>query len=399
MMFSFPTFGDVRRLARRILICFLLFTLSPTTSSVLAQNHSHPPLGIAWQVQGSWQIRGVVAPLLTGSTVEPGSLLRPGVGTVNHSITVLLPDGQRVLYECFTIEDCARGFRVPSLYRRPDPFAVDMVARIHSVLLRENGSQGLAIKSSIGQDSSLPRDEIVAVLDSSKTVEVAGLATNLSNGRYTYDVQSLDRTYPPQFHLALEKSAPFITVALPTVGVFVLTISDDLNTPRINLFIAAIMPAQAASITNSFNQAKALMKEWNREGQGWPIHDFQRAYLISLMLGAQPLSTSLQVNAADKDISKAETPSYTESETTVTAEPTFSPKPGVFDGDTAVTLKCETPGATIHYSIDGSQPVAVSPVYHAPIMVKGTELTIKSFASAAAKKDSAVITGIFRIRQ
>jgi hypothetical protein len=398
MMFSFPALGDVRRFVRSIVICLLLFALPPTTTSVLAQNHSHAPLGIAWQVQGSWQIQGVDAPLVTGSTVEPGSLLRPGLGTVNHSITVLLPDGQRVLYECFTVEDCARGFRVPSLYRRPDPFAVDMVAHIHSVLLRENGSQGLAIKSSIGQDSRLPRDEIVAVLDSSKRVKIAGLASNLSNGRYAYDVQPLDGTYPPQFHLAVEKSAPYITVALPSFGVYVLTLSDDLNTPRIDLFIVAVNSAQAASVTKSSSEAKGLMKVWNREGQGWPIHDFQRAYLISLMLGTKSLSTGLQVNAADKNISKANTLSHAESEATVTAEPTFSPKPGVFDRDTGVTLRCETPGAILHYTVDGSQPVASSPVYDAPIMVIGTELTIKSFASAAGKKDSAVVTGVFRIR-
>jgi hypothetical protein len=31
-------------------------------------------------------------------------------------------------------------------------------------------------------------------------------------------------------------------------------------------------------------------------------------------------------------------------------------------------------------------------------MVIGSELTIKSFASVAGRKDSAVVTGIFRIR-
>jgi hypothetical protein len=31
-------------------------------------------------------------------------------------------------------------------------------------------------------------------------------------------------------------------------------------------------------------------------------------------------------------------------------------------------------------------------------MVKGTELTIKSFASVAGKKDSPIVTGIFRIK-
>ena len=83
----------------------------------------------------------------------------------------------------------------------------------------------------------------------------------------------------------------------------------------------------------------------------------------------------------------------------VTPEPRFFPKAGAFDKDTEVTLRCDASQATIHYTVDGSQPVAGSPVYQAPIMVKGTELTIKAYAGAAGKKDSAVVTGIFRIRE
>jgi uncharacterized membrane protein len=83
----------------------------------------------------------------------------------------------------------------------------------------------------------------------------------------------------------------------------------------------------------------------------------------------------------------------------IAGEPKFSPEPGVFAGDTQVTLRCATPGAVIHYTFDGSQPVAGSPVYTAPISVKGTELTIKAFASVPGKKDSAVVTGIYRIRE
>jgi hypothetical protein len=48
---------------------------------------------------------------------------------------------------------------------------------------------------------------------------------------------------------------------------------------------------------------------------------------------------------------------------------------------------------------NGSQPLKSSPIYGAPIMVKGTALTIKAFASAPGKKDSPVVTGIFRIAE
>jgi hypothetical protein len=82
----------------------------------------------------------------------------------------------------------------------------------------------------------------------------------------------------------------------------------------------------------------------------------------------------------------------------VSGEPTFSPKAGYLQGDTEVTLRCDTPGATIHYTVDSSQPTADSPVYAAPISVKGAGLTIKAFSSMPGRRDSPVVTGIYRIR-
>jgi hypothetical protein len=90
--------------------------------------------GLAWQVRGTWQLAGAGRPLRAGDAVPPASLLQPDDTAGDHSITILLPDGQRVLYECFTVADCARGFRVPSLIRKPDAFAVDMLARIGAIL-------------------------------------------------------------------------------------------------------------------------------------------------------------------------------------------------------------------------------------------------------------------------
>jgi Fn3 associated len=68
-------------------------------------------------------------------------------------------------------------------------------------------------------------------------------------------------------------------------------------------------------------------------------------------------------------------------------------------GDTNIVLQCDTAGAVIHFTVDPSQPTANSPVYRAPIVVKGAGVDIKAFASAPGKKDSAVVTAIFRMRK
>ena len=395
-MLSFQSLSSVSLLSGSALLWLSFLTLP--AASLGAQEAEKAPAGLAWHVQGIWQAEGKSAPILTGDPVQPGSLLQPSNGTANHSIIVLLPDGQRFLYECFTVEDCARGFRVPSLFRTPQQFAVDMLAHIQTVLVRGNH----AFSANIQPVPRWPRDEVVAELGPDNRVHVAGLAAKLPNGRYTYNLQPLDPAYPRQSHLVLEKTAPSVTLALPSPGLYVLTITDDQNTPRIDLFLAAVSPAQAADFEKSFSDAKALMKQWNGDYYGWPIHDFQWAYLQSLVLGAKPLTTGGQVGLAGKIASNAGVPGglgdTAEDRAGVTGEPTFFPKAGLLAGDTAVTLRCDAPGATIHFTVDGSQPVASSPVYRAPIIVKGTELTIKAFASAAGRRDSAVVTGIFRIR-
>jgi hypothetical protein len=360
--------------------CLLILTLSAT-----AVRAKEAPLGVAWQVRGRWLIEGKGAPILTGDAIPPGSLLQPTGEPANHSIIIFLPDGQRILYECFLAQDCGRAFRVPSLYRVPDLVAVDLLARIRTVLSRRT----LDAESGRHQAHRVPRDESLVVLGPGNRVDIAGLAASLPKGRYTYDLRPFDPANPPRLHVILEKNSPNITLSLPSSGLYELTLSDQLNTPRIDMLIAAISPAQSTRVLKSYHDAKALLGDWNIDYQGWPIHDFQRAYLEALVLGIKPSPATMQ---ADLTTGKARPAG-------ITTEPAFLPRPGVFKGDTAVTLRCDSPGATMHYTVDGSQPFDNSPVYHAPIMVKGTELTIKAFAVAPGEKASPVVTGIFRIQE
>jgi hypothetical protein len=242
--------------------------------------------GVAWQVQGTWQAAGEGAPIRAGDAIQPASLLQPDDKVGDHSIVVLLPDGQRVLYECFTRVDCARGFRVPPLAAQPDVFALEMLARIRAALSAKNHSVSNGYHA--GSAAQMSRDEDVAVLNAANHVQIAGLLTQLPNGRYTYDLRPLNPAYPPQFHLILEKTAPTIDLALPASGLYDIIISDALDMPRIDLFVDAIGPAQSPEF-ESFLHAKEVMAQWNEDYAGWPIHDFLRAYLESFTQSAKPL--------------------------------------------------------------------------------------------------------------
>src|SRR5436309_5927499 len=74
-----------------------------------------------------------------------------------------------------------------------------------------------------------------------------------------------------------------------------------------------------------------------------------------------------------------------------TATPSAFPAPGTFGVTQRITLLCATPGATIHYTIDGSTPDQSSPtfdVYKLPVLeaindgdrAVSTTYTLKDFA-------------------
>jgi hypothetical protein len=262
-------------MSRKVLVCVLIFAAGACSLQAKRSN-----AGLAWQVQGIWQIGGKGAPIRSGDAIAPASLLQPSDTAGDHSITVLLPDGQRVLFECFTVADCVRGFRVPSLIHTPDAFAIEMLARIGAVLSSKRTTE-LNGKHA-GHATQTSRQEAVEVLDAVNRVHVAGLIGGLPKGHYTYDLRSLDPTCPPQFHVALEKTAPSIALTLPAAGLYNITITDALNAPRVDLLLAAIQPAQSMHF-QSFNRARETMEKWNDDYAGWPIDDFLRAYLESLM--------------------------------------------------------------------------------------------------------------------
>jgi hypothetical protein len=273
---------------------------------------------------------------------------------------------------------------VPSLYRKPEPIAADLLRRVNAVAQQKSANKE---DDQLQGESRSPRDEAVAVIGPDKKVEIEGLAAALSNGTYSYAVRSLSRASQQPTNGEFEKLARSVTLTLPSDGLFEVSITDRQNTPRVNLLIAAIPQPRAANMLKSFQDVKVLLKDWNEDYQGWPVHEFQRYYLRSLMLGIQPIPRHGEASPTRGKNQRSG----------ATAEPRFSPFPGVFRGDTEVRLQCDTQNAVIHYTVDGSQPLEGSAVYRAPIVVKGTALTIKAFASVSGKKDSPVVTGIFRI--
>jgi len=351
-------------------------------SAACAQPVSPAQAGMAWQVQGEWRVDRRHATIRDGDAVEVGTLLRPVGSAPDHSIAILLPDSQRIFYECFSSQDCSRGFLVPRLMADPDPFAVEMMARVRAVLAK--GSRGATAAAS-GMPRPIPRDEAILTLDSGNRAEIGGLAQSLPEGRYVCYAQRIDAGNSEPLRLAVEKSAPRLSLVLPQAGIYEIKIRDDRNVLRIDLFAAAETADRAQELGQHFSRAKALLRSWNEVFKGWPVHELLRAYLQGLVFNVNSSRIAEASASVTDGVHKM----------AHTAPPVFSPRPGYQGRDIAVSLQSTTEGATIHYMLGGAQPTATSPVYKAPIMVKASGLMIEAFASAPGMKDSPVVTGTF----
>jgi len=78
---------------------------------------------------------------------------------------------------------------------------------------------------------------------------------------------------------------------------------------------------------------------------------------------------------------------------TVTA-PIFRPPPGPIDGPVYVVIDCRTPGASVYYTTDGSEPTEESTRYESAVEVMpGTTLTARAFR--ARWNPSPVVRGTY----
>ena len=79
------------------------------------------------------------------------------------------------------------------------------------------------------------------------------------------------------------------------------------------------------------------------------------------------------------------------------AEPTFSPPGGTYTAAQMVSILDAIPGATIHYTTDGSTPTSTSAVYSTPITVGATE-QLKANAVATGHLQSATAAASYTIK-
>ena len=80
------------------------------------------------------------------------------------------------------------------------------------------------------------------------------------------------------------------------------------------------------------------------------------------------------------------------------AKPVFTPSAGQYFGPVEVIITCDTPGADIYYTTDGSDPTQSSNYYTAPVNISSTT-TLKARAYAENLDPSSITQGTYNIAE
>ena len=83
--------------------------------------------------------------------------------------------------------------------------------------------------------------------------------------------------------------------------------------------------------------------------------------------------------------------------TPTVAKPTFSPAAGTYYEAQNVTISTTTTGATIYYTVDGTDPTTSSAVYSTPIAISQTT-TVKAMAAKSGMNNSSIASATYTIQ-
>jgi hypothetical protein len=242
--------------------------------------------GMVWERHGDWHLNGSSDTLRLGEAVPPGGVITAGPEGSTHSMIILLPDGQRLLCECFEAKICSQGFRVPAITPSPKPVVWDMFVAVRNVLLLRPKAAETAFPTPVGRAEMAGHFEMVAPVTPQGEISISPALRVLPSGQYSLSVmqegqQPTATTTPAAQPLDWNPARPLAQVRVGGIGLYHIRVSDQAYTPRIEIEVLATslasFPAEAAGL----KQTRETILNWSHTQEGWPLHPFLRVYLES----------------------------------------------------------------------------------------------------------------------
>lgn len=264
----------------------ILVLLGGSATTVVAEGGpaSSDPTGMVWERHGDWHLNGSSDTLRLGEAVPPGGLITAGTESSTHSMIILLPDGQRLLCECFEANTCAQGFRVPAITPPPKPLVWDMFVAVRNVLLLRPMAAQTAFPIPVGRAEMAGNFEMVAPVSPQGEISITPALRVLPPGQYSLSVmkegqQPAASTVPAVQPLDWNSARPVAQVRVGGVGLYHIRVSDQSYIPRIEIEVLAASPASYPAEAAGLKQTRETILGWSHIQEGWPLHPFLRVYL------------------------------------------------------------------------------------------------------------------------
>jgi hypothetical protein len=237
---------------------------------------------MVWEKHGEWHLNGSSDTLRLGEAVPPGGLITAGAEGSTHSMIILLPDGQRLLCECFEAKICSQGFRVPAITPSPKPAVWDMFVAVRNVLLLRPEAAETAFPIPVGREEMAGHFEMVAPVTPQGEISISPALRVLPAGQYSLSVmkegqQPTASTQPLDWNSA----RPLAQVRAGGIGLYHVRVSDHEYTPRIEIEVLATSLASYPAEVAGLKQTRETVLNWSHTQEGWPLHSFLRVYLES----------------------------------------------------------------------------------------------------------------------
>jgi hypothetical protein len=280
---------DVRRASFLLAILSALLVYGPSIATVAGNETPDSEFsGMVWERHGDWHLNGSSAMLRLGEAIPPGGLLTAGAGSGAHSIVILLPDGQRMLCECYDAQRCSQGFRVPAITPRPDPAVWNMFVAVRNVLLSRSATAEVAFPMTAGRAAMAANVEMVAAVSPQGEISITPALRVLPTGQYSLTVTTNGQPAAAAIPSAVQplnwtSGQKVAQVRVGAPGLYRIRVSDQTNVPRIEVEVLATAPDSSATEAARLKQMRETIMQWNHIHGGWDLHDFLRAYLESRM--------------------------------------------------------------------------------------------------------------------
>jgi hypothetical protein len=266
-----------------LLVAGAVWGALPISGPAVAMAAGSEASGMVWEKRGDWHLNGSSSALRLGEAIPPGGLVTAGAEGPAHSLVILLPDGRRMLCECYEAKLCAQGFRVPAITPQPQPAVWEMFVAVRNVLLLRPAAAETAFPTLAGRESMAVNSEMVAAVSPQGEISIAPALRVLPSGQYTLrvssDAQATAATPPAVQSLDWSAEQKGAQVRVGGPGLYRIRVSDQTYVQRFDIEVLATPPASLATETAGLTMVRETTLKWTHEG--WPLHDFLRVYLES----------------------------------------------------------------------------------------------------------------------